>query len=136
MESEMLPIDQVFRTVQLPTRLTQSVADGPISNADLRALLHKHITDEVRHFRGEIRQWDVANEFFTGSNPSGSNPNDFWISHLRAGVIAEAIQWAHAADPHALLFYNDTTPPVRTARMPKATPRMHGSSRCSPTAFP
>jgi len=35
------------------------------------------------------------------------NPNDFWISHLGAGVIADAFRWAHAADPHALLFYND-----------------------------
>ena len=91
----------------LPTWLTQGVADGTISNAELRALLHKHITDEVRHFRGEIWQWDVANEFFTGSNPSGINPNDFWISHFGAGVIADAFRWAHAADPHALLFYND-----------------------------
>jgi endo-1,4-beta-xylanase len=92
---------------QLPTWLTQGVADGTISNAELRALLHKHITDEVTHFRGKIWQWDVANEFFTGSNPSGINPNDFWISHLGAGVIADAFRWAHAADPHALLFYND-----------------------------
>jgi endo-1,4-beta-xylanase len=92
---------------QLPTWLTQGVADGSISAADLRALLRKHITDEVTHFRGEIWQWDVANEFFTDSNPSMINPNDFWVSHLGAGVIADAFRWAHAADPHALLFYND-----------------------------
>jgi endo-1,4-beta-xylanase len=91
----------------LPTWLTQGVADGTISSAGLRALLHKHITDEVTHFRGKIWQWDVANEFFTDSNPSVINPNDFWISHLGADVIADAFRWAHAADPHALLFYND-----------------------------
>jgi endo-1,4-beta-xylanase len=92
---------------QLPTWLTQGVADGTISNVGLRALLRKHVTDEVTHFQGQIWQWDVANEFFTGSNPSGIGPNDFWISHLGAGVIADAFRWAHAADPHALLFYND-----------------------------
>jgi endo-1,4-beta-xylanase len=92
---------------QLPTWLTQGVADGSISNTELRALLHKHVTDEVTHFRGKIWQWDVANEFFTDSNPSQLNPNDFWISHLGTGVIADAFRWAHAADPHALLFYND-----------------------------
>jgi endo-1,4-beta-xylanase len=92
---------------QLPTWLTQGVADGSISAADLRALLRKHITDEVTHFRGEIWQWDVANEFFTDSNPSMINPNDFWVSHLGTGVIADAFRWAHAADPHALLVYND-----------------------------
>jgi len=92
---------------QLPDWLTQGVANGTISNAQLRNLLHKHITDEVTHFRGEIWQWDVANEFFTDSNPSGINPTDFWISHLGTGILADAFRWAHEADPHALLFYND-----------------------------
>ncbi|HEY0805102.1 MAG TPA: endo-1,4-beta-xylanase [Pseudonocardiaceae bacterium] len=92
---------------QLPTWLTTGVANGTISNAALSGLLHQHITDEVTHFKGKIWQWDVANEFFTDSNPSRLNPNDFWISHLGTGVIADAFRWAHAADPHALLFYND-----------------------------
>jgi len=92
---------------QLPTWLTTGVTNGTISNDQLRVLLHDHITTEVTHFKGEIWQWDVANEFFTDSNPSMLNPNDFWISHLGTGVIADAFRWAHAADPHALLFYND-----------------------------
>jgi len=92
---------------QLPTWLTTGVANGTISNAQLSDLLHQHITTEVTHFKGKIWQWDVANEFFTDSNPSHINPNDFWISHLGTGVIADAFRWAHAADPHALLFYND-----------------------------
>jgi endo-1,4-beta-xylanase len=92
---------------QLPDWLTSGVADGSISNSELLALLHKHITDEVTHFRGKIWQWDVANEFFTDAVPSALNPSDFWISHLGPGVIADAFRWAHAADPRALLFYND-----------------------------
>ena len=92
---------------QLPDWLTQGVASGTISNDQLRDLLHKHVTDEVTHFKGKIWQWDVANEFFTDSNPSQLNPNDFWVSHLGPGVVADAFRWAHAADPHALLFYND-----------------------------
>jgi endo-1,4-beta-xylanase len=92
---------------QLPDWLTTGVSNGTISNDELRSLLHKHITDEVTHFRGRIWQWDVANEFFTDSNPSTLNPNDFWVSHLGAGILADAFRWAHRADPHALLFYND-----------------------------
>lgn len=92
---------------QLPDWLTVGVANGTISDAQLRDLLHKHVTDEVTHFKGEIWQWDVANEFFTDANPSQLNPNDFWISHLGSGVIADAFRWAHEADPKALLFYND-----------------------------
>jgi endo-1,4-beta-xylanase len=92
---------------QLPDWLTTGVANGTISNTELKALLHKHITDEVTHFRGKIWQWDVANEFFTDTDPSTINPDDFWVSHLGPGILADAFRWAHAADPHALLFYND-----------------------------
>jgi endo-1,4-beta-xylanase len=92
---------------QIPSWLTSGVADGSISNSELRDIVHRHITDEVSHFRGKIWQWDVANEFFTDSSPSMINPNDFWVSHLGVGIIADAFRWAHAADPHALLFYND-----------------------------
>jgi len=92
---------------QLPDWLTSGVANGTISNDQLRGLLHQHITTEVSRYKGRIWQWDVANEFFTDSNPSTINPNDFWVSHLGTGVIADAFRWAHQADPHALLFYND-----------------------------
>jgi endo-1,4-beta-xylanase len=92
---------------QLPDWLTEGVADGKISNSQLRDLLHQHITTEVSRYRGRIWQWDVLNEMFTDSNPSQLNPNDFWISHLGAGIIADAFRWAHAADPEALLCYND-----------------------------
>jgi len=92
---------------QLPAWLTTGVANGTIGDAKLKDLLHKHIVDEVTHFKGKIWQWDVANEFFTDSNPSTINPNDFWVSHLGPGIIADAFRWAHEADRHALLFYND-----------------------------
>jgi endo-1,4-beta-xylanase len=92
---------------QLPNWLTQGVANGTISNSQLRDLLHQHIITEVGRYRGRIWQWDVLNEMFTDSNPSQLNPNDFWISHLGAGIVADAFRWAHAADPHALLCYND-----------------------------
>jgi endo-1,4-beta-xylanase len=97
---------------QLPTWLTSGVADGTISDNELRDLLHKHITDEVTHFRGKIWQWDVANEFFANAwdphpLPDGVNGDDFWVQHLGEGVLADAFRWAHQADPRALLFYND-----------------------------
>jgi len=92
---------------QLPNWLTQGVASGTISNAQLLDLLHQHITTEVSRYRGRIWQWDVVNEMFTDSNPSQINPNDFWISHLGPGIIAQAFLWARAADPNVLLCYND-----------------------------
>ncbi|MFE9428515.1 endo-1,4-beta-xylanase [Kitasatospora sp. NPDC006697] len=96
---------------QLPAWLTAGAADGTISDAQLRDILHQHITDEVSHFRGRIWQWDVVNEVFANSwdtaLPNGLNSGDFWIQHLGQGVIADAFRWAHQADPKALLFYND-----------------------------
>lgn len=92
---------------QLPTWLTTGVANGTISAAQLRQLLYEHIQVEVGRYRGRIWQWDVANEFFTDTNPSMINPNDFWVSNLGTGIIADAYRWAHEADPHALLMYND-----------------------------
>jgi len=92
---------------QLPNWLTAGVANGSISAAQLRTLLHDHIITEVSRYRGRIWQWDVCNEFFTDTNPSTINPNDFWVSNLGTGVIADAFRWAHEADPNALLFYND-----------------------------
>jgi endo-1,4-beta-xylanase len=92
---------------RLPTWLTTGVANGSITNTQLMQLLQQWITTAVSRYKGKVWEWDVANEFFTDSNPSQINPNDFWVSHLGTGVIADAFRWAHAADPHALLCYND-----------------------------
>jgi endo-1,4-beta-xylanase len=97
---------------QNPAWLVNGVDDGTISNAELREILHRRITAEVSHFKGRIWQWDVANELLADEwspapNEHGINGDDFWVSHLGEGIIADAFRWAHAADPHALLFYND-----------------------------
>jgi endo-1,4-beta-xylanase len=96
---------------QLPNWLTSGVANGTISDAQLKDLLHQHITTEVSRYKGKIWQWDVANELFANSwdtaQADGLNANDFWISHLGSGIVADAFRWAHAADPNALLCYND-----------------------------
>jgi endo-1,4-beta-xylanase len=85
---------------QLPNWLTP----GNYTSAQLRDLLHKHITDEVSHFRGKIWQWDVVNEAF---NDDGTMRKTIWLDALGPKYIADAFRWAHQADPHALLFYND-----------------------------
>jgi endo-1,4-beta-xylanase len=92
---------------QLPRWLTQGVATGMISSSQLRDLLHQHITTEVSRYRGRIWQWDVVNEMLADANPSQVRPTDFWIANLGPGIIADAFRWAHAADPKALLCYND-----------------------------
>ncbi len=92
---------------QLPDWLTTGVGNGTITAPQLRELLHQHIMIEVTRYRGKIWQWDVANEFFLDSDPSGIDPNNFWIAALGPDIIPQAFRWAHEADPGALLFYND-----------------------------
>jgi endo-1,4-beta-xylanase len=97
---------------QIPSWLTAGVSNATISNDQLRDILKQHIFAEVGHFKGKIWQWDVANEVFANSwdpHPlaDGINGDDFWVSHLGEGIIADAFRWAHQADPNALLFYND-----------------------------
>lgn len=72
--------------------------------SELRAVLKKHITTEVRHYRGKVYSWDVVNEAF---NEDGSYRDTLWYRTLGPGYIADALRWAHQADPHARLYLND-----------------------------
>ena len=85
---------------QLPTWLTA----GSFTNAQLAALLKQHIFTEVRHFRGEIWQWDVVNEPL---NEDGTLRSTIWLQALGPNYIADALRWAHQADPRPKLFLND-----------------------------
>ncbi|SCL31558.1 endo-1,4-beta-xylanase [Micromonospora nigra] len=94
---------------QLPGWLTSGVEDGSISTQELRELLRNHITTVVSRYRGKIWQWDVVNEAVSDpwDTPSTLHYKGFWAEHLGPGYIADAFRWARAADPRALLFYND-----------------------------
>jgi endo-1,4-beta-xylanase len=80
------------------------LTEDAFTPAELRALLRKHILDEVSHFRGRIWHWDVANEIF---NDDGTWRDTIWLRNLGPGYVADALRWAHQADPHAKLFLND-----------------------------
>ncbi|WP_238007455.1 endo-1,4-beta-xylanase [Dactylosporangium sp. AC04546] len=101
---------------QLPGWLSAGINDGSIGPDEARALLKQHITTVVSHFKGKIWQWDVVNEAASDpwETPSaihlGGNTGSFkqkWADTLGPGYVADAFRWARAADPKALLFYND-----------------------------
>ena len=87
---------------QLPAWLTEQAPQ--MTPDQLRAVLKKHITDVVSHFKGEIWQWDVVNEAF---NDDGTLRDDIFLQKLGPSYIADSFRWAHEADPKAQLFYND-----------------------------
>ncbi|MFE6335042.1 endo-1,4-beta-xylanase [Streptomyces sp. NPDC057798] len=71
---------------------------------ELRAVLKKHIQTEVRHYRGKVFAWDVVNEAF---NEDGTYRDTIFYRTLGPGYIADALRWAHQADPRVKLYLND-----------------------------
>ncbi len=75
------------------------ISQGHFSQADATAMLKQYISAVVGHYRGKIQYWDVLNE--TIDRPP------VWQSLIGPDYETLALTWAHAADPDALLFYND-----------------------------
>ena len=85
---------------QLPRWLTER----RWTRAQLRSYLRRYVTGVVRHYRGRVESWDVVNEPL---NPSGSPRRSIWWRVLGQGYIADALRWAHEADPEAKLYLNE-----------------------------
>ena len=73
--------------------------------ARLWAAMVEHIGAVVGRYRGRVTAWDVVNEAV--ADAGGPLRDTVFSRRLGAGYIAEAFRIAHAADPGALLFYND-----------------------------
>jgi endo-1,4-beta-xylanase len=67
-------------------------------------LLRHHISTIVSRYRRRIQAWDVVNEAF---NEEGLLREGPWHGISGPDYIEEAFRSAAAADPQALLFYND-----------------------------
>jgi endo-1,4-beta-xylanase len=87
---------------QLPTWLTDN--EDNFTADELRGILRDHIKTEVSRYRGKIRAWDVLNE---AVNDGGGLRDTIWLRKLGPGYIADIFRWAHQADPHTKLYYND-----------------------------
>ncbi|MFF4500907.1 endo-1,4-beta-xylanase [Streptomyces sp. NPDC001401] len=85
---------------QLPSWLR----NGSFSASELNSILKSHIDTEVGRYKGKVYAWDVVNEAF---NEDGSMRSSLWQNKLGTGYIANALKWAHAADPAAKLYIND-----------------------------
>ncbi|MFZ6030082.1 MAG: endo-1,4-beta-xylanase [Chloroflexota bacterium] len=77
---------------------------GDWTPEQVREILHRHIETVVGRYRGKVEIWDVVNEAMTGN---GDVQRNFWYKQLGPEYIDLAFQWAHEADPDALLFIND-----------------------------
>src|SRR3990170_2164229 len=68
--------------------------------------LKAHITTVVSRYKGTIYAWDVVNEVISDKKEEYFR-NSLFYQICGEEFIAKAFQWAHEADPNALLFYND-----------------------------
>ncbi len=80
---------------------------GPRASRDeLLQRMRDHIHTVVGRYKGKIKVWDVVNEAIADG---GTNVlrKSLWLEIIGPDFIAKAFQYAHEADPDAILRYND-----------------------------
>jgi endo-1,4-beta-xylanase len=80
---------------------------GPrASREELLQRMREHIQTVVGRYKGKIKAWDVVNEAIADG---GTNilRNSLWLEIIGPDFIAKAFEYAHEADPEAILRYND-----------------------------
>jgi endo-1,4-beta-xylanase len=90
---------------QYPEWIFTDHAGDTVTKDVLLKRLEDHITTVVSRFKGKIYAWDVVNEAI--EDKDNFYRNSPWIRICGEDYIIKAFEYAHAADPDALLFYND-----------------------------
>jgi endo-1,4-beta-xylanase len=81
--------------------------NGPrATREELLERMREHIHTVVGRYRGKIKVWDVVNEAIADGGPEILR-NSLWLQIIGPDFIARAFEYAHEADPHAILRYND-----------------------------
>ena len=81
--------------------------DGRLCDAQtLLSRMRSHIETVAGRYKGQIYAWDVVNEAVSDKEGELLRPSR-WLDIAGEDFIAKAFEYAHAADPNALLFYND-----------------------------
>src|SRR5260221_683066 len=81
---------------------------GPRAARDeLLARMSNHIHTVVGRYKGKIKSWDVVNEALADGGGTNVLRNSLWLQIIGPDFIAKAFQYAHEADPDAILRYND-----------------------------
>lgn len=105
---------------QAPDWMFKDGQGNLVSKEVLLKRLKDHITTVVSRYKGKIYAWDVLNEVI-GDADDEYTRNSLWQQICGDEYIAKAFEYAHAADPDALLFYNDynTERPVKRDKVYK-----------------
>ena len=79
--------------------------EEPASRELVLKRMRTHILTVASRYRGKVASWDVVNEVLDDGEPY-LRPSK-WLSIVGPEFVAKAFEWAHEADPDALLVYND-----------------------------
>lgn len=84
------------------------------SREELLSIMKNHIMKVVGHWKGKVKEWDVANEVLSDnqqtiySDPKGYDLRpSVWSTGIGEEFLDSAFVWAHEADPDAILILND-----------------------------
>jgi endo-1,4-beta-xylanase len=91
---------------QTPEWLFKDEKGNQVTKEVLLQRLKEHITTVVGRYKGKIYAWDVVNEA-VNDHPDSLLRNSLWYQICGEDYIAKAFEYAHEADPDAILFYND-----------------------------
>lgn len=81
---------------------------GPRASRDeLLQRMHDHIHTVVGRYKGKVKVWDVVNEALADGNGTNVLRSSLWSEIIGPDFVAKAFQYAHEADPGAILRYND-----------------------------
>jgi len=80
------------------------LTDGRFTRTEMIDILRDHIHTVVGRYAGRIAIWDVVNEPIDGS---GGLRETIWKNKIGPEYIDLAFQFAHEADPDAILIIND-----------------------------
>ncbi|MEO5711905.1 MAG: endo-1,4-beta-xylanase [Luteolibacter sp.] len=76
------------------------------SREELLERMREHIHTVVGRYKGKIKVWDVVNEALADGGPDVLR-RSAWSEIIGPDFIAKAFEYAHEADPDAILRYND-----------------------------
>lgn len=82
--------------------------NGPRASRDeLLQRMREHIHTVVGRYKGKVKSWDVVNEAIADGGGTNILRNSLWLEIIGPDFIAKTFQYAHEADPDAILRYND-----------------------------
>lgn len=76
------------------------------SREELLERMREHIHTVVGRYKGKIKVWDVVNEAISDGGPDVLRKTA-WSEIIGPDFIDKAFEYAHEADPDAILRYND-----------------------------